>query len=71
MAVPGERCKTSYEEAINRLSRSVNLPGFRKGKVPRTVLVQQLGALRIRLQPWKPSWKASGVMPSSRKRSKP
>ena len=48
MAVPAERSQASYEEAINRLSRSVNLPGFRKGKVPRTVLVQQLGALRIR-----------------------
>ena len=48
VAVPAERSQASYEEAINRLSRSVNLPGFRKGKVPRTVLVQQLGALRIR-----------------------
>ena len=48
VAIPAERCQASYEEAINRLSRSVNLPGFRKGKVPRTVLVQQLGALRIR-----------------------
>ena len=48
VAVPAERCQASYEEAINRLSRNVNLPGFRKGKVPRTVLVQQLGALRIR-----------------------
>jgi len=48
VTVPGERCKTSYEEAITTLSRSINLPGFRKGKVPRTVLVQQLGNLRIR-----------------------
>ncbi len=48
VTVPGERCKTSYEEAITSLSRSINLPGFRKGKVPRTVLVQQLGGLRIR-----------------------
>ena len=48
VVVPAERCEASYEEAIKRLSRSVNLPGFRKGKVPRTVLVQQLGALRIR-----------------------
>ena len=48
VAVPAERSQASYEEAITRLSRSVNLPGFRKGKVPRTVLVQQLGALRIR-----------------------
>ena len=48
VTVPGERCKTSYEDAITSLSRSINLPGFRKGKVPRTVLVQQLGGVRIK-----------------------
>ena len=48
VAIPAERCKASYEAAISQLSRSVNLPGFRKGKVPRSVLVQQLGGLRIR-----------------------
>jgi trigger factor len=48
VAIPAERSKASYEAAISQLSRSVNLPGFRKGKVPRTVLVQQLGGLRIR-----------------------
>ena len=48
VTVPGERCKTSYEDAITNLSRSINLPGFRKGKVPRTVLVQQLGGVRIK-----------------------
>ena len=34
VTVPGERCKTSYEDAITSLSRSINLPGFRKVKVP-------------------------------------
>ena len=48
VTVPGERCKASYEEAIKSLSRSINLPGFRKGKVPRSVLVQQLGGVRIK-----------------------
>lgn len=48
VTVPGERCKTSYEDAITSLSRSINLPGFRKGKVPRTVLMQQLGGVRIK-----------------------
>ena len=32
VTVPGERCKTSYEDAITSLSRSINLPGFRKGQ---------------------------------------
>jgi trigger factor len=48
VAVPAERCKESYEAAVTRLSRSINLPGFRKGKVPRAVLLQQIGPLRIR-----------------------
>ena len=48
VTVPGERCTASYEEAIKSLSRSINLPGFRKGKVPRSVLVQQLGGVRIK-----------------------
>ena len=46
--IPAKRCEASYEEAISRLSRSINLPGFRKGKVPRAVLLQQLGVIRIR-----------------------
>ena len=48
VAVPAERCKESYEAAVARLSRTINLPGFRKGKVPRAVLLQQIGPLRIR-----------------------
>ena len=45
--IPADRCKTSYEDALSRLSRTVNLPGFRKGKVPKVVILQQLGTARI------------------------
>ena len=48
VTLPGERTKAGYDDAITKLSRSVNLPGFRKGKVPRTVLMQQIGSLRIK-----------------------
>lgn len=48
VAVPGGRCRSSYERALEQLSRSVKLPGFRKGKVPRAVLLQQIGPLRVR-----------------------
>ncbi len=48
VAIPGERCKASYETAVEKLSRSIKLPGFRKGKVPRAVLLQQIGPLRVR-----------------------
>ena len=45
--VPASRCKNSYDEALSKLSRSISIPGFRKGKVPKTVVIQQLGVKRI------------------------
>ena len=45
--VPVDRCKNSYDEALNKLSRSISIPGFRKGKVPKAVVIQQLGVKRI------------------------
>ena len=45
--IPSERCKTSFEEALSRLSKTANLPGFRKGKVPKGVILQQIGKNRI------------------------
>ncbi|MEO1002030.1 MAG: trigger factor [Cyanobacteria bacterium J06638_7] len=48
VAIPGSRSRASYEAAVNKLSRSVKLPGFRKGRVPRPVLLQQIGPLRVR-----------------------
>ena len=46
--VPGSRCQASYDAAIAKLSRTIRLPGFRQGKVPRPVLLQQIGPLRLR-----------------------
>jgi trigger factor len=48
VAIPGSRSRASYEAAVDKLSRSVKLPGFRRGKVPRPVLLQQIGPLRVR-----------------------
>jgi trigger factor len=48
VAIPGSRSQASYDAALDKLSRTVKLPGFRKGRVPRPVLLQQIGALRIR-----------------------
>ena len=47
LAIPGSLSKASYEAAIIKLSGSVKLPGFRKGKVPRPVLLQQIGSKRV------------------------
>ncbi len=48
LEIPAERCQNSYEEALSRLSRSIKLPGFRQGKVPRAVILQQIGVARIK-----------------------
>lgn len=48
VAIPGGRSQASYDAAVDKLSRSIKLPGFRKGKVPRPVLLQQIGPQRIR-----------------------
>ena len=45
--VPAARCKNSYDEALSKLSKSISIPGFRKGKVPKAVVIQQLGIKRI------------------------
>ncbi|MFZ9216514.1 MAG: trigger factor family protein, partial [Vulcanococcus sp.] len=48
ISVPADRTQGSHNDAVEKLSRSVKLPGFRQGKVPRTVLMQQIGPMRIR-----------------------
>ena len=48
VAIPGSRSQACYEAALEKLGRTIKLPGFRKGRVPRPVLLQQIGPLRIR-----------------------
>jgi trigger factor len=43
-----ETTKQTYEKVVQNLSRTVNIPGFRKGKVPRSILLQRLGTTRIK-----------------------
>ncbi len=38
-----EKVKEEYDEVCQELGRSVQLPGFRKGRVPRTLLVSKFG----------------------------
>lgn len=47
--IPPEMSKQAYEKTVREYSRSINIPGFRKGKVPRQVLIQKLGANRIKM----------------------
>jgi trigger factor len=43
-----EMSKKAYEQVIQEYTRSANIPGFRKGKVPRQVLIQRFGSLRLK-----------------------
>ncbi|AFY48836.1 trigger factor [Nostoc sp. PCC 7524] len=43
-----EITQKTYEQVIKNLAGTVNIPGFRKGKVPRQILVQRLGITRIK-----------------------
>ncbi|MEM9483884.1 MAG: trigger factor [Cyanobacteria bacterium P01_F01_bin.116] len=46
--VPAEISKQTYEQTLRKYMKTANIPGFRKGKVPRQILVQQLGATRLK-----------------------
>jgi trigger factor len=46
--ITSEITKQKYEQVIRNLTKNVNIPGFRKGKVPRHILVQRLGAARVK-----------------------
>lgn len=46
--VPEERVQAQMKRTARDLARQVNIPGFRKGKVPYNVLVQRIGAEAIR-----------------------
>jgi trigger factor len=45
--VPSHDVHHAVEHAASDLARSAKIPGFRKGKVPRRVLVQKLGRERV------------------------
>jgi trigger factor len=46
--VSPEASKQAYEKTIQDFIRHANIPGFRKGKVPRQVVLQRFGSKRIK-----------------------
>ena len=46
--IPGDTSGNTYDKVVQKLSRSSNIPGFRKGKVPRQILIQRIGTQRIK-----------------------
>ncbi|MGF1536545.1 MAG: trigger factor [Elainellaceae cyanobacterium] len=43
-----EMSTQAYEKTLKEFMRNINIPGFRKGKVPRQILIQRLGPTRIK-----------------------
>jgi trigger factor len=57
--VPADTVKKMYERTLNRLQRETDLPGFRKGHVPRPIVLQRLGEDYVRaeaIQDALPEW---------------
>lgn len=46
--VTSEMSRQAYEKTLQEFTRYANIPGFRKGKVPRQVLIQRFGSNRIK-----------------------
>lgn len=47
--ISGERSQIAYNITVNKLARTTNIPGFRKGKVPRHILLQRLGLSYVKV----------------------
>ncbi|RZM82485.1 trigger factor [Leptolyngbya iicbica] len=46
--VPAEVSKQTYEKVLKKLIKTVRIPGFRPGKVPRPVFLQRFGTAQIK-----------------------
>ncbi len=46
--IPPAVSRKAYEEVIGKFMRSAQIPGFRKGKVPRQVVLQRFGSEQIK-----------------------
>jgi trigger factor len=41
--IPADLSQKTYDQVLNKMMRTVNIPGFRKGKVPKQVFLQRVG----------------------------
>ncbi|PIG91950.1 trigger factor [Gloeocapsopsis sp. IPPAS B-1203] len=46
--ISAEKSQQTYDQVIQKLTRTMNVPGFRKGKVPRQILLQRLGLVQVK-----------------------
>lgn len=48
--IPASSCKQAYDQVLQRLARSTTIPGFRKGKVSKKVILQRIGQAPIKAE---------------------
>ena len=46
--ITSEITTQKYEQVLRNLTKTVNITGFRKGKVPRQILIQRIGTTRVK-----------------------
>ncbi|PSN20197.1 trigger factor [filamentous cyanobacterium CCP5] len=46
--IPPEMSQKTYDQVLRKLMKTVNIPGFRKGKVPRQVFLQRVGVSQFK-----------------------
>jgi trigger factor len=46
--VTGDQTTKYYEQSIKKLTTSASIPGFRKGKIPRQVILQRMGQAQVK-----------------------
>ncbi len=50
MTIDAKAAKAAYENTVRKFSTNLNIPGFRKGKVPRNIVEKYIGIEKIRHQ---------------------
>lgn len=46
--IEGEKSQAVYDRTLKQLTSSINVPGFRKGKAPRELLLRQIGKEKLK-----------------------
>lgn len=50
ITIDAKTAEKAYNNAISRMAKQVNIPGFRKGKAPKNVIEKYIGAERVKVQ---------------------
>jgi len=50
ITIDAKTAEKAYNNAVSRMAKQVNIPGFRKGKAPKSVIEKYIGPERIKVQ---------------------